>query len=277
MIRMPLEGNRLVEVGGELGTSVPDQELGRVTLSTQGEAQIANRQGDPPPHRVGGNATHMDPPGVEPAGEEHAETAKENRVDVEEVTCRHRRVGTHELRPGRTRSPRRWLDAVTTVVDPRGRDQQGCLGALRGRCGRANAQASRVDVELVMEKSQPTREQVAAETARTAATMRLQAVPLNVYETAAALVIIAPLPAVTAGDVTVRLRSGKLHFQASLRSAGPRTYLLHEWEYGGYEREVELPDGFGSSVEASLANGQLVVRVLRGGFTESIPIHPTAL
>ena len=127
-----------------------------------------------------------------------------------------------------------------------------------------------------MDKSQPTHEQVAAATARTAATMRVQAVPVNVYETTAALVIVAPLPAVTVDDVTVALRPGKLHFQALLRSAGPRTYLFHEWEYGGYEREIELPDGFGSSVEASLANGQLVVRVLRGEFTESIAIHPTA-
>jgi HSP20 family molecular chaperone IbpA len=52
--------------------------------------------------------------------------------------------------------------------------------------------------------------------------------------------------------------------------------VLHEWEYGGYEREVELPDEFGSNIEASLGNGQLVVRVLRGEFTESASIHPTA-
>ena len=162
------------------------------------------------------------------------------------------------------------------IVAPVGCDQRGCLGGLRGRYGRANAQASRTDVGLVMDKSQPTHEQVEAATARTAATMRVQAVPVNVYETTAALVIVAPLPAVTVDDVTVALRPGKLHFQALLRSAGPRTYLLHEWEYGGYEREIELPDGFGSSVEASLANGQLVVRVLRGEFTESIAIHPTA-
>jgi HSP20 family molecular chaperone IbpA len=127
-----------------------------------------------------------------------------------------------------------------------------------------------------MDKSQPTHEQVVAATARTAATMRVQAVPVNVYETTAALVIVAPLPAVTVDDVTVALRPGKLHFQALLRSAGPRTYLLHEWEYGGYEREIELPDGFGAGVEASLANGQLVVRVLRGEVIESIAIQPTA-
>jgi HSP20 family molecular chaperone IbpA len=39
---------------------------------------------------------------------------------------------------------------------------------------------------------------------------------------------------------------------------------VREWDYGGYEREVTIPDGYGSSVEASLANGQLAIRVLRG-------------
>ncbi len=128
-----------------------------------------------------------------------------------------------------------------------------------------------------MEKSQATQEEVAAATAHTAETMHLQAVPVNVYETPAALVVVAPLPAVTVDDVTVEIRPGQLRFQASLRSAGPRTYLLHEWEYGGYEREIELPDGFGSGLESSLANGQLVIRVLRGDLTESLAIHPTSL
>jgi HSP20 family molecular chaperone IbpA len=127
-----------------------------------------------------------------------------------------------------------------------------------------------------MKQAQTTREQVVGATAHTAATMRMQSVPVNVYETTAALVVVAPLPAVTVDDVTVELRPGTLCFRALLRSAGPRTYVLHEWEYGGYEREVELPDEFGSNIEASLGNGQLVVRVLRGEFTESASIHPTA-
>jgi HSP20 family molecular chaperone IbpA len=128
-----------------------------------------------------------------------------------------------------------------------------------------------------MEKSLRTREEVTAATVQTAATMHVQMVPVNVHETTAALVVVAPLPAVTVRDVTIQVLPGKLRFTASLRSAGPRTYLLHEWDYGGYEREIELPDGFGSAVEASLANGQLVIRVLRGKFAESISIHPTAI
>lgn len=52
--------------------------------------------------------------------------------------------------------------------------------------------------------------------------------------------------------------------------------MVKEWEYGGYEREIEVPDGYGSGVEASLANGQLAIRVLRGEPSEPITIHPSA-
>jgi HSP20 family molecular chaperone IbpA len=55
-----------------------------------------------------------------------------------------------------------------------------------------------------------------------------------------------------------------VRFWAQLRSAGPREYLVHEWHYGGYERDVELPAGFGGGVEATLTNGQLAIRILRG-------------
>ena len=94
-----------------------------------------------------------------------------------------------------------------------------------------------------------------------------QPVPVNMYEATGALVVVAPLPAVTVDDVSIELRPGDpatLRFWAHVRSAGPREFLLHEWEYGGYERQIELPIGFGSGVEATLNNGQLAIRVLRG-------------
>jgi HSP20 family molecular chaperone IbpA len=128
-----------------------------------------------------------------------------------------------------------------------------------------------------MAGAHPTRDEVAAATASTEATMRPQSVPVNVYETPAALVVLAPVPAVTAKDVTVEVRPGIMRFWARLRSAGPREYLLHEWEYGCYEREIDLPDGFGRGVEATLANGQLAVRVLRGDYTQDLSIQPLAV
>jgi len=106
--------------------------------------------------------------------------------------------------------------------------------------------------------------------------MSPQSVPVNAYETVGAFVIVAPFPAVTANDVTVTLSSEGVRVCAELRSAGPREYAIHEWEYGGYDRFVETPAGFGAAIEASLNNGQLVVRVLSGEFTADHRIHPTS-
>ena len=119
-------------------------------------------------------------------------------------------------------------------------------------------------------------ERVTEATRATEHLMQPQYVPVNVYETDAALVVVAPLPAVQPDDVNIDLTPGLLRITAHVRSAGPREYLVHEWDYGGYEREIDLPEGFGADVEASLANGQLAVRVLRGAPAgdEKRTIHP---
>lgn len=127
-----------------------------------------------------------------------------------------------------------------------------------------------------MTSQQPSHREVVAATAAAEATMRPQRVPVNIYETNSALVIVAPVPAVTVDDVTIELRPGQLRFWAHLRSAAPRDYLVKEWDYGGYEREIDLPEGYGSAVEASLANGQLAIRVLRGEPDESLTVTPTS-
>ena len=119
-----------------------------------------------------------------------------------------------------------------------------------------------------------TQQQVKESTAQTEATMRSQQVPINVYETTGAVVVVAPLPAVQPEDVHVELEGGRLRFWASLRSAGQREYLIHEWEYGGYEREIDVPAGYGSGVEATLSNGQLAIRVLKGDPTGEIKVQP---
>jgi HSP20 family molecular chaperone IbpA len=128
-----------------------------------------------------------------------------------------------------------------------------------------------------MPVERPSHREVTEATASAEATMRPQSVPVNVYETRGAVVVIAPLPAVTPDDVTVEVRPGRLRFWAHLRTAAPRDYLLHEWDYGGYEREVDLPEGYGHSVEASLVNGQLAIRVLRGDPSELVTVKPTTL
>jgi HSP20 family molecular chaperone IbpA len=118
------------------------------------------------------------------------------------------------------------------------------------------------------------RETVARATHATASAMQPQWVPVNAHAAPGALVVVAPLPAVMPDDITIELGPDTLRISARLRSSGPREYLLHEWEYGGYEREIDLPEGFRGGLEASLTNGQLVVRVLRGPFTGPVSVHP---
>lgn len=128
-----------------------------------------------------------------------------------------------------------------------------------------------------MSSEQASHRDVVEATAEAERTMQPQWVPVNVYETTGALVIVAPLPAVRADDVTIELRPGTLRFWAHLRSAGPRQHLVHEWDYGGYEREVDVPEGYGGAVEASLANGQLAIRVLRGRTEAPISVKPAGV
>jgi len=106
--------------------------------------------------------------------------------------------------------------------------------------------------------------------------MTPQWVPVNAYETSGAFVIVAPIPAVSEADVSIELTPRQVRFWSKLRSAGPRSYVIHEWDYGGYERVVDVPIGFGAGLEATLLNGQLVIRVLSGPYTHEYRIHPTS-
>ena len=119
------------------------------------------------------------------------------------------------------------------------------------------------------------RDEVRDATAAAEEAMRPQRVPINMYETPGALVILAPMPAVTADDVNIELRGTRLRMWAHLRSSGLREYLVNEWDYGGYEREVDLPDGYGSGIEATYSNGQLAIRVLRGEAEGDLSVQPT--
>src|SRR5690349_21154345 len=79
-----------------------------------------------------------------------------------------------------------------------------------------------------------------------------QRMPVNVNEATDALVLVAPMPAVSAEDVEITRRGDRLRVLAHLRSAAPREYILHEWEYGLYDREIDLPSGFTGPMTATL-------------------------
>lgn len=104
-----------------------------------------------------------------------------------------------------------------------------------------------------------------------------QRVPVNMYETEGALVLVAPLPGVMPDDVEVRVRAGQVHITAAERTSAEKDYRLHEWHYGPYERMVGIPAGFGRSATASFGNGQLAVSLERGDAPkEPIVVRPGA-
>ena len=122
--------------------------------------------------------------------------------------------------------------------------------------------------------SRPGHHEVVDATVAVEDSMRPQRVPVKMYEAPEALVVVAPLPAVQPSDVHIELRQENLRFWAHLRSAAPRDYLLDEWDYGGYERDIDIPDGYGAGIEASLTNGQLVIRLLKGAYVGDMKAQP---
>ena len=92
----------------------------------------------------------------------------------------------------------------------------------------------------------------------------IQRVPVNMYETDEALVVVAPMPGVTADDVEIVVEADTLTIRAELRAPAPtKNYVMHEWDYGAYERSVPLPPAFHGDVTARLGNGQLAVSIQR--------------
>ena len=103
-----------------------------------------------------------------------------------------------------------------------------------------------------------------------------QHVPLNMYETHGALVVVAPLPGVMADDVEVTVEDSEVRISAGMRTPAEKDYELHEWHYGPFERTVPIPDEFGGPVAATFGNGQLAVRVERGDGRKpgKVVVHP---
>lgn len=92
-----------------------------------------------------------------------------------------------------------------------------------------------------------------------------QSVPVNMYEADGAIVVVAALPGVMAEDIEITIDSRWVRIWADCRSLAPKDYLRHEWHYGPYQRMVDLPPGFEGEPSASYGNGQLAVRIGRGG------------
>ena len=102
-----------------------------------------------------------------------------------------------------------------------------------------------------------------------------QSILVNVYETSSSLVVLAPLVGVMPDDVLVSLDAGRLLIDAQERSPATKEFLVQEWTPGPYRRTVDVPPSYGHIASATLANGQLVVRLGAGdGPTELPATHP---
>jgi HSP20 family molecular chaperone IbpA len=100
-------------------------------------------------------------------------------------------------------------------------------------------------------------------------------VPVNMYETDGAVVLVLPLPGVMADDIRIDIEADRVHVDAAQRTAAEKDYITHEWEYGPYERMVVVPGGFGGPASATFGNGQLAIRIERGdGRDAKVVIQP---
>jgi HSP20 family molecular chaperone IbpA len=105
-----------------------------------------------------------------------------------------------------------------------------------------------------------------------------QRVPVNMFETAEAVVLVAPMPGVSPEDVEIVVEPDRVRLHAGLRSPAPKEYLLHEWDYGSFDRAVDLPSIYRGPITATLGKGQLAVSIGRDGERSTgtrVVIHPT--
>jgi len=92
-----------------------------------------------------------------------------------------------------------------------------------------------------------------------------QSVLVNMYEADEAVVIVGAMPGVMADDIEITVERDRVWLRSRNRSLAPKRYLLHEWHYGPYERLVDLPEGFEGEPSAHFGNGQVALRIARGG------------
>ncbi len=99
-----------------------------------------------------------------------------------------------------------------------------------------------------------------------------QMVPVNVFDNGHDLVVSAPLPGLEPENIEVAVAGKTLTIRAELRGPGQerKNYLRHEWSYGRYGRQIELP--YPVDVEhanASYGNGILTLTLPKSAAARS--------
>ncbi len=97
------------------------------------------------------------------------------------------------------------------------------------------------------------------------------AVPVNLYENDREVMVAAPMPGIAPEDIDVEV-TGDRRLLLRARQHGPGQerieYLLREWSYGPFERNIALPrDVDGPRANLSYGNGVLMVSLPKAGRT----------
>jgi HSP20 family protein len=97
------------------------------------------------------------------------------------------------------------------------------------------------------------------------------AVPVNLFDNDRELMVVAPMPGVAPEDISVDVTDdGRLTVRAAQHGEGQERirYLVREWSYGPYERQIELPYAVDARrANVSYGNGVLTLTLPRASAT----------
>ncbi len=96
------------------------------------------------------------------------------------------------------------------------------------------------------------------------------AIPVNLYDNERELMVVTPMPGVSAEDIGVEVDADGITLRAAMHGEGQERieYLLREWSYGPYERRVELPCAVDATrANLSFGNGVLAIALPKADAT----------
>ena len=97
------------------------------------------------------------------------------------------------------------------------------------------------------------------------------AIPINLFQNERELMVVAPMPGVAPEDISIDVTDrGDLTLRAAQHGEGQERidYVLREWSYGPYEREIELPCAVDATrANVTFGNGVLSITFPKAGAT----------
>ncbi|MBI4318138.1 MAG: Hsp20/alpha crystallin family protein [Chloroflexi bacterium] len=102
-----------------------------------------------------------------------------------------------------------------------------------------------------------------------------QAIPINLYETAVDLMVVAPMPGLHPDDIDILVADSTLTIKSGMRGTleDTKNYLKHEWHYGPYLRTIKLPFPVDAKkANACYGNGLLTLTIPKSKTTRATRI-----